>query len=338
MSSNPRNRRSTVAPAKRAVNLAPVRTDDGRFVQASKQDADAVIAEARRQLSQLDISSIKDDRQQTIVANAKAFVSGIRTKRTKKKGRKRIDKHGQVRTERGYVRVVVADGRGVEDRISSFIDLLLRSLPETLREKYETEFLGLELKPDSPASPVTRALVCLSDILRAITEPWDHDVSRRFGIVCLPDAYPVSVPALRATEILGRLVDARAYLIIQKQTFIISDHDGDLHKVVGPVSKPDGTVDARTFLAFKGISIASLNKLRETLPPPAGRNLGSLFGPAWPWPTRLAGFRNGQIHIVEFLAADRFGAIPESEIDLLEEPSDDSSDYPPLPAGRRRVR
>lgn len=338
MSSNPRDHRSTVAPAKRAVNPAPVRTKDGRFVRASKQDADAVIAEAQRQLTRLDIGAIQDERLQIMVANAKAFAAGIRTKRTKVEGRKRLDKNGHVRTERGYIRVVVDDALEVETRISSAINLLLRALPETSREMYETEFLNLELEPASTVCLLTRALVGLSDINRAIVEPWDHEVSRRFGIVCLPDAYPVTVPALRANEILGLLVDERMYLPIQRQTYVVEDHGGDPYEVMGPTCKPDGTVEARTFLAFKGISIASFNKLRETLPPASKRTLGSAFGPAWPWPTRLAGFRNGQIQIVDYLAADRFGAIPEYETELLEEPPDNSTGYPPLPAGRRRIK
>lgn len=332
-----RNRKSSVAPRKRRVKLAPVRTDDGRFLRATKHDADAVIAEAQRQLTQLDIGAIPDDRLQVIVANAKAFAVGIRTKRTKIKGRKRLDKNGRVRTERGHVRVVVDDALDVENRISSAINLLLRSLPETSREMYETEFLNLEFDPSSPVSPVTRALVGLSDINRAIAEPWDHDQSRRFGIVCLPDAYPVTVPALRTNEILGHLVDEREYLAIQMQTYIVVDHGGDRYKVAGPLSKPDGTVEARTFLGFKRISIASFNKLREKLPPPSKRVLGSAFGPAWPWPTRLAGLKNGKIFIADYLAAERFGAIPESETDL-DETSNVSSDHPPLPAGRRRTK
>lgn len=333
-----KNRRSTVASRTRSVNPTAVRTKDGQFIRASKRHADAVIAEAKRQLTQLDIAAIPDERLRIIVANATAFATGIRTKRTKVRGRKRVDKDGRVRTDKSHFRVVVADVRGVEHQIATFIDLLLRSLPETLREQYETEFLNLELTPSSAASGVARALVGLSDILRAIVEPWDHETSRRFGIVCLPDAYPVNVPALRANEMLGQLVDEREYLTIQKQTYIVKDHGGDLYKETGPASKPDGTVEPRTFLGFKGISIASLNKLRESLPPPSERDLDSAFGPAWPWPTRLAGLRNGLIYIADYLAADRFGAIPESEIDSLDESPDDSSDYPSLPAGRRRIK
>jgi hypothetical protein len=333
-----KNRRSTVASRKRAVNPTLVRTSDGRIVRASKQHADAVIAEAKRQLSRLDIDGIPDERLRIIVANATAYAASIRTKRTKISGRRRVDKNGNVRTAKGYVRVVVTDVRGVEQQIATFIDLLLRSLPETLRKQYETEFLNLELKPSSAASGVARALVGLSDILRAIVEPWDHDVSRRFGIACLPNSYPVTVPGLLANEMRGHLVDQREYLAIQKQTYIVKDHGGDLFKETGPASKPDGTVEPRTFLGFKGISIASLNKLRESLPPPSERDLGSAFGPAWPWPTRLAGLRNGQIYIADYLAAARFGAIPESETELLDESPEDSSEYPPLPAGRRRIK
>lgn len=320
------------------VTSTPVRTKDGQFVRASKQHADAVIAEAKRRLNQLDIEGIPDERVRLIVANATAYAASIRTTRTKVSGRKYVDKAGNVRTAKGYVRVVVADVRGVEQQISTFIDLLLRSLPETLRKQYETEFLTLELKPSSAASTVARALIGLSDILRAIVEPWDHEVSRRFGIACLPNAYPVTVPALRANEMLGHLVDEREYLPIQKQTYIVKDHGGDLHKETGPASESDGTVEPRTFLGFKRISIASFNKLRESLPPPSERDLGSAFGPAWPWPTRLAGLRNGLIHIADYLAAHRFGAIPESETELLDESPEDSTDYPPLPAGRRRIK
>lgn len=347
----PQNQRAgSGKSSRRASTLSPIRGEDGRIVRALKQDADTVIAERQRQLAQLDVGAMADDWRQVIASDASTFAARIQTKRVVKNNRVRID---------------ILSRDEVASQLATYIDQLLRFGSGNLKQQLDDEFFRLDVGIGGSVSRFTQHLVALSDILRAILEPWDHEIFRRFGVVGLPSGYPATLPRLRSTEMLGHLVDEREYLPITKQMYTVPNIDGDPVDLVGPASGADGTVDARDFRAFKSMGLATLNKLRESIRPakrkrkrsrkldasskgknklpksarrPVKRKLSRPVDPAWPWPTRLAGLRNGQIFIAEYLAADRFGIVRDSEADLLMVPQSPSTNYPPLPAGRRRIK
>lgn len=210
---------------------------------------------------------------------------------------------------------------------------LLGGLSADESQRLHSVALRLDLGLPVRLNELEQAALILSDIRRLSAAPWHSSVPRRVGILADFDGYPLSAPKVNDEHIFGRLIDELEYLRMRRQVYALQDHEGELHDVVGPASNADGTVDPRLIRALTSMSVARMNKMRELLPPAAQRSLSSHFGPGWPWPTRLAGFRNGKVEVAAFLRAENFGVAPELPDDLDEPtpPSSRGGDYPPLP-------
>lgn len=231
-----------------------------------------------------------------------------------------------------HVRLLADDPENVEALIA-----IRRLLDSFLRDAeglpgFDTEVALLDLDPAADVSPRAQLAATISTAVRMTTPPWHNDVTRRTNIICGPDGYPLRTPRLRKFEVLGRLKDELELIPISISLFRIADLDGDLHELPGPKAKASGLVDMTIFRAWRGLSLSTLNKLRERLPEPADRRIGIRFGPEWPHPTKLAGYRPGRdgIDIRVYLQAEHFGVAPDSEDDL-EDPEDTA--FPEPPAG-----
>lgn len=223
--------------------------------------------------------------------------------------------------------------------IRRLLDSFLRDSEELAG--FDTEVEILDLDPSADVSPRAELAATISTAVRMTTYPWHHDVIRRINVICDPEGYPFRIPRLRKNEVLGRLEDELEFIAIPTTSFRIADLEGDYHELPGPRTNASGLVDMTTFRAWRGWSLSSLNKLRERLPEPANRRIGTRFGPEWAFPTKLAGYRPGSdgVDVCVYLQTEHFGVTSDSEDDFEDPSPATSSPFPTLPpslkGGRR---
>lgn len=316
----------TVASASRRVKSAGRRSCAEPRTRAEKRDAHAVLAHARHVFQRLDIRAFSGD-----------TASGIATA-----GRHILKRFSRRRVSPAKRQVDIAF-------LAALLDRVLRGVSAEERALVERECRSLDVDPTATVSLLTRALVAISDVLRATIGPWESHVIRRFGIVCRPDGLPFITPPLMPGEVLGVLIDELEYLAITTQRYSLHDHDDDEHDVLGPASDSGvGFVSIDRIRAWRRVSLAKIKKEMELLPPPARRKLGAKYGPDFPFVCALAGLsspgsRGGgkNVDIVEYLTVERFGIAPKGspETEGNSIPPSGQDDVPELPSlpptGRR---
>jgi hypothetical protein len=287
---------------------------------ARKAAADSVIKEARIELSRIDIGGFDEETARAVVAAVEALPSRVSD-------------------------LTPAERQRLRDRVGALLESIVRSGSAAAQSEFLQQCRLLDVEPSAIAEGVIRAAVLLSNIVRATTLPWHHDVSRRFGIVCRSDGFPIVTPRLLDGEVLGACVDELEHRAIPTASYSIPDHDGDVHEVRGPAADAGvGKVSIERLRAWRGVSLAKFRKEMELLPEPARRSVTDRFGPDWPFPTALPGLSDPgvrgadkSVDIVVYLSAEKFGAAPSNPLDDNEQDEADQevNDIPRLPEGLR---
>ncbi|MFA6954987.1 MAG: hypothetical protein WC538_03855 [Thermoanaerobaculia bacterium] len=291
-----------------------------RIATVRKLEADAVIAEARKELEQIDPADF-DEEIATAVAAAIRVVGGKVSDLTR------------------------AERKSLRDRLGALLETIVRSLSADSHHQFLKECRALDLEPSTVFKGVVRVAVLLSNIIRATTGPWHNKVPRRFGIVCRADGLPIVTPRLLDGEVLGVYLDELEYRAIPTASYSLVDHAGDLYEVLGPAADAEvGKVSIDLLRAWRRVSLAKLNREMELLPEPSERIHGGRFGPDWPPLTRLPGLSNPgvrgadkDVKIVVYLTAEKFGVAPPNPLDDDEQdrPEQETNDVPRLPEGLR---
>jgi hypothetical protein len=285
-----------------------------------KPAADSVIEEARRELSRIESGELDADTARAVAAAVKMLRSRVSD-------------------------LTPAERQRLRNRVGALLEATVRSGSAAAQREFLQQCRLLDVEPSAIAEGVIRVAVLLSNIVRATTLPWHHDVSRRFGIVSRVDGLPIVTPRLLDGEVLGVYVDELEHRVIPTASYSIVDHAGDSYEVLGPAADAGvGRVSIDLLRAWERLSLAKVRKGMELLPKPSDRADGDRFGPGWPFPTALPGLSNPGIRgadksvdIVIYLTADKFGVAPSNPLDDDEQHEADreTDDVPRLPEGFR---
>lgn len=212
--------------------------------------------------------------------------------------------------------------------------------------------------------------IALSDLLLDRTGPCREEASKRRqrGILRYATGahavYPYFLPVLRTAEVLGHLLDERAYLKVPVTTYTLTDHDGEEHKVEGPAPDcGDDLVSRDRFRAYHTAQYGGLSVLYGSSERITDCERGLCDGSrvtksgkrccdgrrritrltAWPFPTRLPGCRGSGARLAvsmrEFLTALKFGTRPPQEDAISKELDTDAPPQlaPAMPSTRSLI-